>query len=246
MGCNPRAWFSAVPAIFGTSLFQTSRSRKLKAVGESSSPFPRHIREPYIPRGPMRPTVRPFKIEFKSRSSRSTPMRQPRGDDAGKDRATPSFLDVGAFTAGRNSHANNYEAAMKAADAVFGRSVPAVPSPETNPSSNAPMGRVLPSLIENDDALAVRLAEADETPRRKRATGKAKTASPVLPKKPAAQPASSVAWDSEARAPTEIAPVAPIAAAPDHERRSIQKRRFLDAELKAGEKWKRRLCEAAR
>ena len=124
MGCNPRAWFSAVPAIFGTSLFQTSRSRKLKAVGESSSPFPRHIREPYIPRGPMRPTVRPFKIEFKSRSSRSTPMRPPRGDDAGKDRATPSFLDVAAFTAGRNSHANNYEAAMKAADAVFGRSVP--------------------------------------------------------------------------------------------------------------------------
>ena len=173
-----------VPAIFGNSLFQTSRSLKLKAGGESSSPFPRHVREPYIPRGPMRPTVRPFKIEFKSRSSRSTPMRPPRGDDAGKDRATPSFLDVGAFTAGRDSHANNYEAAMKAADAVFDRSVPAVPSPETNPSSNAPMGRVLPSLIENDDALAVRLAEADEKPRRKRAAGRSRPPHPFGPRNP--------------------------------------------------------------
>jgi hypothetical protein len=194
----------------------------------------------------MRPTVRPFKIEFKSPSSRSTPMRPPRGDDADKDRATPSFLDVGAFTAGRAQHANDYEAAMKAADAVFGRVAPAIPSPETSPSSNAPTGRVLPNLIENGDALAFRLAEADEKPRRERVTGKAKAASPVRPTRPAVKPASAMARDSAARTPTEIAPVAPIAAAPNHERRSIQKRRLLDAELKAGEKWKRRLCKAAR
>ncbi len=212
-----------VPAIFGNSLFQTSRSLKLKAGGESSSPFPRHVREPYIPRGPMRPTVRPFKIEFKSRSSRTTPMRPPRGDDAGKDRATPSFLDVGAFTAGRDRHANNYEAAMKAADAVFDRSVPAVPSPETNPSSNAPMGRVLPSLIENDDALAVRLAEADEKPRRKRATGKVKAASPVRPKKPIVQPESAVAEVSVEQPPTSIPPDTSIATAPERERRDHSK-----------------------
>jgi hypothetical protein len=194
----------------------------------------------------MRPTVRPFKIEFKSRSSRSMPMRQPRGDDAGKDGATPSFLDVGAFTAGRNSHANNYEAAMKAADAVFGRIVPAVPPPETNPSSNAPMGRVLPSLIENDDALAVRLAEADEKPRHKRATGKATAASPVRSKKPVFQPKSAAAEVSVEKTPTSIPPDTSIATAPERERRSLKRRRLLDADLKAGEKWKRRLCKAAR
>ncbi len=48
------------------------------------------------------------------------------------------------------------------------------------------------------------------------------------------------------QAAPEIEPEAPIAAAPDRERRSIHKRRLLDAELKAGEKWKRRLCRAAR
>jgi len=31
-------------------------------------------------------------------------MRPPTSVDAGKDRATPSFLDASVFTAGRNSH----------------------------------------------------------------------------------------------------------------------------------------------
>jgi hypothetical protein len=194
----------------------------------------------------MRPTVRTFKIEFKSRSSRSTPMCPPRGDDAGKDRATPSFLDVGAFTAGRNRRANDYEAAMKAADAVFARVAPAVPSPETNPSSNAPMGRILPSLVENSDARIGRLAEAHQKPGHRGVARKAKAASPVRPKKPTVQPESALAKDSVVQAATETTPETPIAAAPDRERRSIHKRHLLDAELKAGEKWKRRLCGAAR
>ena len=89
-------------------------------------------------------------------------MRSPTGDDAGKDRAVPSFLDVNIFTASRHSHANEYGDAMKAADALFARSVPAAPAPETAPPSNVPAGRVLPSLIENGDAPAARLAEADQ------------------------------------------------------------------------------------
>ena len=192
----------------------------------------------------MRPTVRPFKIEFKTRSSRSTPMRPPTSDDAGKDRATPSFLDVSVFTAGRNSHANDYEAARKAAEAVFGRSVPAAPGPETNPPLNAPVGRVLPSLIENSVAPTIRLAEADEKPVRGRAASRAKAASRVQPKKPTVQPEPAVTQDSVEQSATKIAPETLIA--PDHERRSLQKRRVLDANLKAGEKWKRRLCKAAR
>jgi hypothetical protein len=192
----------------------------------------------------MRPTVRPFKIEFKTRSSRSTPMRPPTSDDAGKDRATPSFLDASVFTAGRNSHANDYEAARKAAEAVFGRSVSAAPGPETNPPLNAPGGRVLPSLIENSVAPTIRLAEADEKPVRGRAAGRAKAASRVQPKKPTIQPEPAVMRDSVEQSATKIVPETLIA--PDHERRSTQKRRILDASLKAGEKWKRRLCKAAR
>jgi hypothetical protein len=192
----------------------------------------------------MRPTVRPFKIEFKTRSSRSTPMRPPTSVDAGKDRATPSFLDVSVFTAGRNSHANDYEAARKAAEAVFGRSVRAAPGPETNPPLNAPVGRVLPSLIENSVAPTIRLAEADEKPVRSRAAGRAKAASRVQPKKPTIQPEPAVMQDPVEQSATKIATKTLIA--PDHERRSLQKRRILDASLKAGEKWKRRLCKAAR
>ena len=167
----------------------------------------------------MRPTVRPFKIEFKTRSSRSTPMRPPTSDDAGKDRATPSFLDASVFTAGRNSHANDYEAARKAAEAVFGRSVPAAPGPETNPPLNAPVGRVLPSLIENSVAPTIRLAEADEKPVRRRAAGRAKATSRVQPKKPTVQPESAVMQDSVEQSATKIAPETLIA--PDHERRSL-------------------------
>jgi hypothetical protein len=171
-------------------------------------------------------------------------MRPPTSVDAGKDRATPSFLDVSVFTAGRSSHANDYEAARKAAEAVFARSVPAAPRPETNLPLNAPVGRVLPSLIENIVAPAIRLAEADEKPVRGRAAGRANAASRVQIKKPTIQPEPAVMQDSVEQSATKIAPETLIA--PDHERRSLQKRRILDASLKAGEKWKRRLCKAAR
>ena len=48
------------------------------------------------------------------------------------------------------------------------------------------------------------------------------------------------------QAPTSIPPDTSIATAPERELRSLKKRRLLDANLKAGEKWKRRLCKAAR
>jgi len=51
--------------------------------------------------------------------------------------------------------------------------------------------------------------------------------------------------DPPKQAATKIAPETPTVA-PDCERKLARKRRLLDAELKAGEKWKRRLCKAAR
>jgi hypothetical protein len=194
----------------------------------------------------MRPAIRPFKVEFKTRHSKSSAPPPRPSDGAGKDPAIPSFLDVGIFTAGLGSHADGYDAAMKAADALFARSVPAAPTLETISPPNTPVGRVLPSLIENNDVLAVRSRDADAKPRRSRVAKQAKAASFVRPKQPTIQQEGAVAPASLKQAAIEIAPETPIAAASERERRSVQKRRLLDAELKIGEKWKRRQCRAAR
>jgi len=193
----------------------------------------------------MRHIVRPFKIEFKSRSSRSTPMRSPTGGDAGKDSATSVFNNAGVFSAGRHGRANAPDAAMKAAHAVFGRTSSPVPAPEAIPACNAPVGRVLPSLIENSGVLAVRPAEADQKAGRRRVVRKAKAASPARARRSPVPAEDGVVLDPPKQAATKIVPETPTAA-PDCERRSARKRRLLDAELKAGEKWKRRLCKAAR
>ncbi|BDV41033.1 hypothetical protein DSM21852_42870 (plasmid) [Methylocystis bryophila] len=58
-------------------------------------------------------------------------------------------------------------------------------------------------------------------------------------------PEYGVVLDQPIQVATKIVPETPTAAL-DWERRSARKRRLLDAELKAGEKWKRRLCKAAR
>ncbi len=189
----------------------------------------------------MRHTVRPFKIEFKSRSSKSTSLRSP----AGEDGAASSSESPGVLSARRPSPTHAPEAVMQAAHAVFGRAASSPPSPQAIPTSSAPVGRVLPSLIENASALEARLAESEQQKNRTRAGRKAKTASPAKPRKSLA-PAEKAVRPALPQLPkVKIAPETP-SATPDHERRSVRKRRLLDVELKAGEKWKRRLCMAAR
>ena len=142
----------------------------------------------------MRRPVRPFVIEFKPRSSKSSAPRSPRSDEAGKINATPAFLDVGVFTANRSVQGDDYETAMKAADAVFGRSGATAAEPIA--PSNAPTGRVLPRLIENVDALPVPSTQIEEKPRRGRVARKAETAPPIRvksrmrPKTPIVRPES--------------------------------------------------------
>ena len=172
-------------------------------------------------------------------------MRSPTGGDAGKDSTTSVFNNAGVFSAGRHGRANAPDAAMKAAHSVFGRSSSPIPAPEAIPASNAPAGRVLPSLIENGGVLAVRPAAADQKSGRSRTARKAKAASPARGKRSPLPAENGVMLDPPKQAATKIAPETPTAAL-DCERRSARKRRLLDAELKAGEKWKRRLCKAAR
>jgi hypothetical protein len=194
----------------------------------------------------MRRTVRPFIKEFKSRSLKSSATRPPTIDDAGKKGSKPPLLDLGVFASRQNNPNDKYKAALKAADAVFGGSNLVVAVPENGPLSNAPAGRVLPSLIEKDDALTVRLAEANEKTRHGRKTGKATSSSPIRRKKPILQPESETATVSAERPAANPPPEISIVSAPDRERRSIQKRWILGTELKPGERWKRRLCKAAR
>ncbi|WP_158658937.1 hypothetical protein [Methylocystis bryophila] len=110
---------------------------------------------------------------------------------------------------------------------------------------NVPVGRVLPSLIENGGVLAVRPAVVDQKAARSRAARKAKAGSPARPSRSPVPPEYGVVLDQPIQVATKIVPETPTAAL-DWERRSARKRRLLDAELKAGEKWKRRLCKAAR
>jgi hypothetical protein len=193
----------------------------------------------------VRRTVRPFIKEFKTCSAKSSATHpQPIGDaDNG---SKPSFLDLNVFTTRQNKFDDEHKVALTEADAVFGRSNPVAPPPTASPLSKAPVGRVLPSHIGEDDLLTVRLTEGDGKSRSGRRVRKVKSSSPIRLKKPTLRPESEVAGGCLERPATSFSQDILIVSAPRRDRRSIQKRWVLRTELKAGEKWKRRLCKAAR
>lgn len=193
----------------------------------------------------MRHTVRPFIKEFKKRSSKSS-APQPPIDEADKKSAKPLFLDLGSFAAYENNHDDEYQAALKAADAVFDRRDSVACVQDEALASKDPVGRVLPSLIDEGAERTGRLAEADEKTRRGRKVEKPVRSPSIRRSKPARSPQSEVVKASAelltANLSTEISNVS----APRRERSAIQKRWVLKTDLKAGQKWKRRLCKAAR
>jgi hypothetical protein len=195
----------------------------------------------------MRRTVRPFIKEFKRRSLKSPAASPPPIDGADRNDLKPSFLNLSVFSTPQNNPNDEYNAALKVADAVFGGRNSAAAVPGNEPSSSRTVGRVLPSLIQEDDALTIRLREADEKVRRGRVAGKAMSPSAIRRKKPILQPESETARVSVERpAASPSVEISIVSARPDREHRSIQKRWVLGTELKPGEKWKRRLCKAAR
>jgi hypothetical protein len=108
------------------------------------------------------------------------------------------------------------------------------------------VGRVLLSHVAEDDLLTVRLTEGDGKSRSGRSVGEVKSSFPIRLKKPARQQESEVASVFLERPATNFSPDKLTVSTPHRDRRSIQKRWVLRTELKAGEKWKRRLCKAAR
>jgi hypothetical protein len=105
----------------------------------------------------VRRTVRPFIKEFKTRSAKSSATHPRPLGDTDNDGSKLSFLDLNVFTTRQNKFEAEHKEALTAADAVFGEGSPVAPLPKASPLSNAPVGRVLPSHIGEDDLLTVRL-----------------------------------------------------------------------------------------
>ena len=141
----------------------------------------------------MRRTVRPFIKEFKTRSAKSSATHPRPLGDTDNDGSKLSFLDLNVFTTRQNKFEAEHKEALTAADAVFGEGSPVAPLPKASPLSNAPVGRVLPSHIGEDDLLTVRLTEGDGKSRSGRRVGKVKSSSPIRLKKPTRQLESEVA-----------------------------------------------------
>jgi hypothetical protein len=194
----------------------------------------------------VRHTVRPFIKEFKTRSAKSSAAHPRPTGDAGNDGSKPSFSGLNVFSTRQSNNGDEHKVAFTAPDAVFGRGSPVAPLSETSQLSNAPVGRVLPSLIGEDDPSPVRLTDGDGKGRRGRSAGNVKSSLPIRRKQPTFQPKGELASGFLEQPTESFSPDILIASRPQRERRSIQKRWVLRIELKAGEKWKRRLCKAAR
>ena len=233
----------------------------------------------------MRRIVRPFVKEFKSRSAKAAAGRLPLIEELAAAEPKPAFLDIASFAPRvverETHHDDSYEAAMKAADLVFGKKIE--PATAEAPLAPTTTGRVLPSLVEAvapepETAEPVRrgrgrprgskkVAEpAAETPirRARRAPAEAAPAlalvapalvapalvvpasssAPARRRSPAPPPIAAIAQQSPA--PVAVALAADVATTGRRVRRSIQLRWVLGTELRAGERWKRRLPEAAR
>ncbi|WP_051079625.1 hypothetical protein [Methylosinus sp. LW4] len=225
----------------------------------------------------MRRIVRPFVKEFKSRSAKAAAGRLGPLEEATPD-PKPAFLDLSTFAPRvverEVHHDDSYEAAMKAADLVFGKKAEPVTTAEAAPGATT-TGRVLPSLIEivapqpepeepvrrgpgrprgvkkavepkiEAEIEALAKAPTRARPGRPRKTTEAAPA-PTPRRAPAPTPAPA-AIVAPRPAPIAI-PVAAVESEPKGRRvrRPIQLRWVLDKELRAGERWKRRLPEAAR
>jgi hypothetical protein len=224
----------------------------------------------------MRRPVRPFVKEFKTRSANASPIARQSGRTSAETTAvfetpqprveTNDFLPPPPPPTRASNPSDAYEAAMRAADAVFGKNLQTVP---IVPGSGAPVGRVLPSLVETSVFSNVEPADQEVKKRRGRPPGKANKPPAVLTKKPAAtakrpSPVKRASTPKPVNRPVpepqffEAPPInrqpAVVNSAGDdgavvlrsRPRRPIQERWVLKTALKPGERWKRRLCGPAR
>lgn len=186
----------------------------------------------------MRQPIRPFVTEYKSRSSKSR-TSQWYVDQPETNSPKQPLIKPAADTPPVLEQDISYTDALAAADAVFGRKAVeplATPAPST--------GRILPCLLQSNEQAAAQR----ETP--KRASRAPRAPSQGVPKtaKAGTLIAASKPVGAEKAAELSPPPATPDiqTASPIRERSSIQNQWVRKTRLKPGERWKRRLCEAAR
>jgi hypothetical protein len=187
----------------------------------------------------MRRTARPFVTEYKSRSSKSSAPHSPNIGMAHQADPIPSFLHRGPIVIPQTNAEDAYQVALKAADALFSKGSPVIIPQEQAPLAIVQEPRVLPSLLDKDDALTVQSGKDGEKARRSRKVSTAQSPSSAGQEKQSLRPRKAVEPDVAVEPAEEIS-------TSRRERSSIQNRWVLGTELKSGQKWKRRLCKAAR
>jgi hypothetical protein len=190
----------------------------------------------------MRQPIRPFIIAYKNRATKSRTSNSRNISDPQSANTNPSLDDPSIFATREIKHDAAYLAALEAADTIFGGKAAELPEFIT-PPKDIP-GRVLPNLLQ-EDALSIFPARGASI-KTDRVRQPARVAKSVLTK-----PNKSTRQAAAATTPTAVQQVIEstlevVPASSQRARRAIQKKWVLKTELKAGEKWKRRLSKAAR
>ncbi|MGD9541605.1 hypothetical protein [Methylocystis sp.] len=191
----------------------------------------------------MRQPTRPFITAYKNRSSKSRASDSWKIKEDESANAAPSLNELSALPAVEIEPDAAYLAALKAADAVFGREAdkhPAVP-PQPN---RIPTGRVLPNLLQESVVNAPPASAASKKPRRARQPAKVKAPVQTPPKRPKRQ-AKAVAPTPSAQ-PARVSEPEIVLVTSRRAGRAIREKWVLKTTLKAGERWKRRLGKFAR
>lgn len=190
----------------------------------------------------MRQPVRPFITAYKNRSSKSRMARPWDIEDPEKTAPKPLNVDLSAAPATSGPDAE-YLAAMAAADAVFGAKPVETAAPQE--PSNVPASRILPCLLQ-PDAQPEPPAEKARKARRAPVAVKPPGRNAVKAEAPAPRTKRAIVEKVVEPPQVVVTPDNEDVVATRRERSSVQNRWVRKSELKPGEKWKRRLCKAAR
>lgn len=196
-----------------------------------------------MPNVTMRQPIRPFITAYKNRSSKFRMALPPEIDDSPKADSAPLPVDLSANAPAMSRLDANYLAAMATADAVFGKK-PVEVAPLQEPPNDY-IRRILPCLLQPETEAASPPEQAKKARRAPRAVKPleqkaVEDTAIAFPLKPA------VARKAVGPSPVDVTPDLSNSAASRRERSAIQKRWVRKTELMPGEKWKQRLCKAAR
>lgn len=194
----------------------------------------------------MHQPMRPFITAYKNRPSKSRMPRPPEIDDSPRAIATPLRIDLSADAPAMSRLDAHSSAARAAADGIFGKKAVEEATLQAQPS--VPARRILPCLLQRE-------AEPASPPEQTKKARRAPSAVKPLERKTAkAAEEAAIFVPLEPAVAKKVVEPPPVVETPDlsnvtasrRERSAIQNRWVRKTELGPGEKWKQRLCKAAR